>query len=180
MDVPITLRPPNNIEITIEVDPDSKAWIDKLMLSGRYNSVSAYCSGLIRHDQARETAIIELQAIVDSAFHEAMSSVGVQATNGTRTYRVTASAARDLRSILDATTETHDSKSAVQYLKRLCDVLDLVANNPDLGRPRPETNPPVHCHPHERHVVLYVVDMSGIVVLRILGGWQNWQHVLSS
>ena len=41
-----------------------------------------------------------------------------------------------------------------------------------------EFRPPVRVHFYQAHVIVYVLDGSGILVLRILHGRQDWEHLL--
>ncbi len=46
--------------------PDSmKAWVEGQTKSGRYSNASDYVRDLIRRDQDRQTAVAELQKLVD-------------------------------------------------------------------------------------------------------------------
>ncbi|WP_425545487.1 type II toxin-antitoxin system RelE/ParE family toxin [Labrys sedimenti] len=47
-----------------------------------------------------------------------------------------------------------------------------------MGRERMEFRPPVRVHFYQAHVIVHVLDGSGILVLRILHGRQDWEHLL--
>jgi toxin ParE1/3/4 len=51
---------------------------------------------------------------------------------------------------------------------------------PTLGRERTEFTPPVCIHVHKNHLIVYVVRDDAVVIIRILGGRQNWQAILQA
>lgn len=49
---------------------------------------------------------------------------------------------------------------------------------PTLARERTEFTPPVRVHVHDQHLVVYRVEGDHIVILRLLGGRQDWRTIL--
>jgi toxin ParE1/3/4 len=47
-----------------------------------------------------------------------------------------------------------------------------------LARERTEFDPPVRIHTHERHLIVYGLADDGVVILRLLGGRQDWVSIL--
>jgi toxin ParE1/3/4 len=49
-----------------------------------------------------------------------------------------------------------------------------------MGRQYTDIEPPVHIHVHKSHLIVYLAEQGGIVVLRVLGGRQNWHAILKA
>lgn len=49
---------------------------------------------------------------------------------------------------------------------------------PSLARERREFDPPVRIHPSAEHLIIYRIEADLILVIRILGGRQNWRAML--
>jgi len=52
--------------------------------------------------------------------------------------------------------------------------VDLLAANPLMGRLRTELRRPVRLHRFRSHVIVYLDENTGILVLRVLHGRQDW------
>ena len=48
------------------------------------------------------------------------------------------------------------------------------------GRERPELSPPVRVHFHKAHVIAYLVQSDGILIVRVLDARQDWVTDLRS
>ncbi|MFT6658529.1 MAG: toxin ParE1/3/4 [Maritalea sp.] len=53
-----------------------------------------------------------------------------------------------------------------------------IASTSLIARERTEFAPPIHIHPHDRHLIIYAILDDHIAILRLLGGQQDWQAVL--
>ena len=55
-------------------------------------------------------------------------------------------------------------------------VFELLADNPLMARERTEISPPVRIHPHKSHVIVYLVDDTGdVIVVRVRHGHEDWE-----
>lgn len=88
-------------------------------------------------------------------------------------FRFTRKAETDVDLILDYTLATWGEAQAGHYLAGLYDVLELIAGNPGMGRPRPELAPDIHGFPYRRHTVFYIPFGEEIVVIRVLNSARN-------
>ena len=70
-------------------------------------------------------------------------------------------------------------EQAEHYNTGLMDVLSLLADNPGMARMRREFKRPVRLHPYNAHLIAYVEDDSGILVVRVLHGRRDWENLLS-
>lgn len=88
-------------------------------------------------------------------------------------------AEQDLEEIWRYTAENWSLKQADSYVKDLFGTFRLLASMPEMARERTEFQPPVRIHLHQSHLVVYLATASGIDVVRILGGRQDWHAILN-
>ena len=93
-------------------------------------------------------------------------------------YRLTHKAAEDLKSIYVYGAQQFGRARADSYYGAIVDVLEFLANFPRAARERMEFLPPVRIHPVGAHVVIYVIEGEGILVIRVLHGRQDWERYL--
>lgn len=91
-------------------------------------------------------------------------------------YRLTRKAAQDIRAIYRQGTELFGSRQAELYHQSLQATFELIAHNPRLARLRSEINPPVRVHPHGAHLIVYLEQSDGsVVIVRVHHGRENWR-----
>ena len=93
-------------------------------------------------------------------------------------YRLSEKAAQDVTDVYVYGARQFGTAQAERYYQRIERLLHFLADNPLLARERLEFSPPVRIHPIEAHIIVYVLDDEGLLVLRILGGRQNWEQYL--
>ena len=89
-------------------------------------------------------------------------------------YRLTPRALADLDEIW------RFSAQADRYADTLADLFETIATMPTLARERAEFTPPVRIHAHEAHVIVYTIAADHVVILRLLGGRQDWVSILKA
>jgi toxin ParE1/3/4 len=90
-------------------------------------------------------------------------------------YRLTRRAAADIRHIYAEGLRLFGSAQAERYHARLARVFDLLADNPELARERTELSPPVRIHPCGSHLVVYVIEADGgILIVRVRHRREDW------
>lgn len=97
-----------------------------------------------------------------------------------RPYRLAPRALEDLEEIWRYTAETWSVAQADRYTDDLARVFETISALPSLARERPEFNPPVRIHTHERHLVIYALSDDQLVIVRLLGGRQDWLSILKA
>ncbi|MBD8891549.1 type II toxin-antitoxin system RelE/ParE family toxin [Roseibium litorale] len=97
-----------------------------------------------------------------------------------RRYRLTPKALSDLEDIWRYSANTWSPDQTDVYIDELSNRFEMIAAAPDMARERTEFTPPVRIHSHRRHLIVYTVEEEEVVVLRLLGGAQNWQAILSA
>lgn len=101
--------------------------------------------------------------------------------NSKKRYRLSAHAAEDLEEIFTHTLHHFGQAKAKDYASSLLNILDIIADNPELGRLHSDLSPPARVHPHREHVLMYILDDEGIpLITRIYNARQNWKHRHSS
>lgn len=82
--------------------------------------------------------------------------------------RVSSEAENDLDLIAEYTIRTWGTNQADEYLARMEDGLNLLARNPAMGRNCDALQPGLHRFELGKHVVFYICEPDGILVVRIL------------
>jgi len=83
-------------------------------------------------------------------------------------YRVSKAAQQDIRDIGRYTQETWGAAQRRKYLTELEEKFRQLAENPGLAPERAEFQPPVRIHHHTRHLIIYIPDDAGILIVRVL------------
>jgi toxin ParE1/3/4 len=95
-------------------------------------------------------------------------------------YVLTPRARADMEDIWQYGANTWSPDAADRYTDELARILDLIASMPTMGRQRPELSPPVHLHVHQAHLIVYQIHDDHILIVRVLGGRQDWKLILSA
>lgn len=82
--------------------------------------------------------------------------------------RFSGEAEEDIDRIAAYTTSTWGQRQTDQYLATLEDGFDLLAQNPAIGRPCDSIRAGLRRFEIGRHVVFYLVEPGGVLVVRVL------------
>lgn len=93
-------------------------------------------------------------------------------------YRLTPAANADLEDIWLYTARNWSADQADRYTEALEDAFGALLGMPEIARERHEFNPPVRIHPSAQHVIVYRIQNDRLIILRVLGGRQNWRALL--
>ncbi|AOF94237.1 type II toxin-antitoxin system RelE/ParE family toxin [Sinorhizobium sp. RAC02] len=94
-------------------------------------------------------------------------------------YRTTRLADQDIIDLYGHGVRDFGVAQAERYIEGLFSAFELLADNPYIARERTELNPPTHLHPYGSHMIAYVVQDEGVLIVRVLHGRQDWQTLLS-
>ena len=94
------------------------------------------------------------------------------------TYRTTRQADQDIIDIYLRGCREFGQRQAELYHEGLARALDLIATEPRIARERREFTPPVRLHPYRSHLIVYVLDDAGVLIVRVLHGRQEWEKHL--
>jgi len=83
-------------------------------------------------------------------------------------YRVSRKAQTDIRDIGLYTQQQWGKEQRRRYLSGMEDRFRHLAETPFLGAERPEFQPPVRIHTYEKHLIVYIPEKSGILIVRVL------------
>ncbi|MDJ0805248.1 MAG: type II toxin-antitoxin system RelE/ParE family toxin [Gammaproteobacteria bacterium] len=83
-------------------------------------------------------------------------------------YRVSQKARFDIRQIGLYTEREWGRTQRRKYLNALDQAFGLLCENPRLAPEYHEFTPPVRIHHHEQHLVVYVIEDDGILIVRVL------------
>lgn len=93
----------------------------------------------------------------------------------TMTYRLTRKAEEDLVSIYVEGVRSFGVSQAERYHGELERVFEMLAENPLLARERSELSPPVRIHPHGAHVIVYLPEGGGgVLIVRVRHAHEDW------
>ena len=95
------------------------------------------------------------------------------------TYRTTRRCDLDIIEIYGRGVAKFGVDQAERYHEGLIATFDLLANNPRIARERFELKPPVRLHAYRAHMIVYVIETDGILIVRILHGHQDWERHLA-
>lgn len=68
---------------------------------------------------------------------------------------------------------------AERYQDGLFSAFQMLADNPLMARERRELAPPVRLHPYQAHMIVYVEEGAGVLIVRVLHGRQDWESVFA-
>lgn len=83
-------------------------------------------------------------------------------------FRVSKLAESDLRSIARYTQNEWGREQRRIYLDGLNDKFETLSQSPTIAAERQDFEPPVRIHTHEKHLIVYVIDDGGILIIRVL------------
>jgi toxin ParE1/3/4 len=94
------------------------------------------------------------------------------------TLRLTRKAEWDIDDIYVESARQFGIRQAERYGDSLDACLSLLAANPFMARERTEIARPVRVHAHGSHLVVYEVEQSDVIVLRILHQRCDWERMI--
>ena len=89
-------------------------------------------------------------------------------------YRLSERADQDVEDIAVFTIRTFGVQQAQKYHEGLKRSFEFLSENPLAARQRKTFSPPVRIHPSGAHVIVYVIDAEGVLIIRVLGASQDW------
>lgn len=90
-------------------------------------------------------------------------------------YTLTRKAADDIIDIYLQGHTLFGADQAERYHSGMKNVFAFLAREPQSARERTEINPPIRVHPYGSHIILYLIDESGdILILRVRHGREDW------
>jgi toxin ParE1/3/4 len=92
-------------------------------------------------------------------------------------YALLRRARADLRGIRDHILEDHPAR-ALSFVDELLERCQLLADNPLIGRARPELRPGLRSFPHGDYLIFYRPAADGVTIVRVLHGARDARRLL--
>ena len=89
-------------------------------------------------------------------------------------YRLTRRAEDDVVGIFLEGLKHFGPRQADAYHEKLERAFELISHNPFMARERKDISPPVRVHPCGSHIVIYLVDSEGVLVVRVRHHKEDW------
>lgn len=93
-------------------------------------------------------------------------------------YRLTREAEADVIEIAKRGLDRWGPGQAQIYHNGLFELFDLIASTPAMARQRTELTPPVRVQRYKAHLVIYLIDDEGVLIVRVRHGREDWQEDL--
>lgn len=90
-------------------------------------------------------------------------------------YRLTREAEADIIEIAERGLDCWGLRQAQIYHNGLFELFDLIASTPAMARQRIELTPPVRVQRYKAHLVIYLIDDEGVLIVRVRHGREDWQ-----
>lgn len=94
-------------------------------------------------------------------------------------FTVSKAANTDIRSIARYTQDTWGRDQRRRYLKGLNEKFEVLAAMPEMAVERRDFRLPVRIHHYEKHLIIYVINDGGILIVRVLHQSQDVPAQLS-
>ena len=94
-------------------------------------------------------------------------------------YQLTPEAEADLQSIWTYSEQNWSANQADIYLDGLISQFEQLVTTPNIGRAYPLIDTELRILTVQNHLILYVHQRETILIVRILGGRQNWPALLA-
>lgn len=92
-------------------------------------------------------------------------------------YKLSVKAEEDLIHAYREGVRMFGEEQAEKYHAGLNRVFLFLSNTPKAARERTEITPPVRIHPYRSHIIVYLADDNGnILILRIRHGREDWEN----
>ncbi|MEP2761231.1 MULTISPECIES: type II toxin-antitoxin system RelE/ParE family toxin [Alphaproteobacteria] len=90
-------------------------------------------------------------------------------------YKLTRKAEEDIITVYQQGVVLFGAAQAETYHARLEQAFDFLSANPRAARERMEITPPVRCHPLGVHIVIYLIEDNGdVLILRVRHSREDW------
>ena len=92
-------------------------------------------------------------------------------------YRLSRRAEQDLIEILEASLRRFGPRQTDRYQQGFENAFSLIAAFPGMARERRELDPPARVHPCGAHLILYIEDEAGVLIVRLRHGSEDWMQL---
>lgn len=90
-------------------------------------------------------------------------------------YELSVKAEEDIINIYREGTLLFGTEQAERYHVEMERIFEFLADTPKAARERTEITPPVRIHPYGSHMIVYLIDELGaVLILRVRHGREDW------
>ncbi|MGJ8628987.1 MAG: type II toxin-antitoxin system RelE/ParE family toxin [Sulfitobacter sp.] len=89
-------------------------------------------------------------------------------------YRLSSKATEDVLNLYLEGLQTFGETQTESYHAGLKKCLDLLDHSPRIARERSELSAPMRVHPFKAHVIIYQIEGSDILIVRVRHGREDW------
>jgi toxin ParE1/3/4 len=93
-------------------------------------------------------------------------------------FRLSREAVEDLADLYVEGYHQFGEQQAEAYHAGMKETFAILARFPRMARERDELNRPVRVHPHASHLVIYLIEDDGILIVRVRHGREDWESAL--
>ena len=91
-------------------------------------------------------------------------------------YKLTVKAEEDIIHIYREGVRMFGAKQAEKYYAGFEDVFAFLSSMPKAAWERTEITPPVRIYPYRSHIIVYLIDDAGdVLILRVRHGREDWE-----
>ena len=94
-------------------------------------------------------------------------------------FRTSPQADEDIADAYVAGAVRFDVNQADRYQDGLFAAFQMLADNPLMARERRELVLPVRLYPYQAHMIVYIKDGPGVLIVRVLHDRMDWERTLS-
>jgi len=93
------------------------------------------------------------------------------------TYKLSARAEEDIIRVYREGVRLFSVDQAEKYHAGMEHIFQFLSATPKAARERMEIDPPVRIHPYGAHIIVYLIDDAGdVLVLRVRHGREDWEN----
>ncbi len=91
-------------------------------------------------------------------------------------YRLSVAAEKDIVYAYREGVRLFGVEQAEKYHAGMEQIFQFLSDTPKAARERTEITPPVRVHPYRSHIIVYLIDSMGdVLILRVRHGLEDWE-----
>lgn len=92
-------------------------------------------------------------------------------------YKLSTKAEEDIIRVYRESFRLFGTEQAEIYYAGIERIFQFLSDTPKAARERTEISPPVRVHPYQSHIIVYLIDENGdVLILRVRHGRENWEN----
>lgn len=92
-------------------------------------------------------------------------------------YKLSTKAEEDIIRVYRESFRLFGAEQTEIYCAGIERIFQFLSDTPKAARERTEISPPVRVHPYQSHIIVYLIDENGdVLILRVRHGRENWEN----